>query len=102
MNHTSDDAPLVPGVAQRPGRAPTATSTSGPTPTRLPDARVIFVDTEESNWTFDQVRGQYYWHRFFSHQPDLNYENPKVQDAMLEVLRFWLDLSSRALDSAPL
>ncbi|MDP9849352.1 maltose alpha-D-glucosyltransferase [Streptosporangium lutulentum] len=56
------------------------------------DARVIFVDTETSNWSHDPVRGQYYWHRFFSHQPDLNYENPDVQDAMLEVLRFWLDL----------
>src|SRR5258705_128784 len=50
-----------------------------------PDARIIFVDTEASNWTFDQVRGQYYWHRFFSHQPDLNYDNPKVQDAILAV-----------------
>jgi len=56
------------------------------------DARIIFVDTETSNWTWDPVRQQYYWHRFFSHQPDLNYENPAVQEAMLEVLRFWLDL----------
>ena len=56
------------------------------------DARIIFVDTESSNWTWDPVRQQYYWHRFFSHQPDLNYENPAVQDAMLEVLRFWMDL----------
>ena len=49
-----------------------------------PDAvsRVIFVDTESSNWTYDPVRGQFYWHRFFSHQPDLNYENPAVQEAM--------------------
>ncbi len=56
------------------------------------DARIIFVDTESSNWTYDPVRGQYYWHRFFHHQPDLNYDNPAVQEAMLEVLRFWLDL----------
>jgi maltose alpha-D-glucosyltransferase/alpha-amylase len=56
------------------------------------DARIIFVDTETSNWTWDPVRQQYFWHRFFSHQPDLNFENPQVQDAMLEVLRFWLDL----------
>jgi maltose alpha-D-glucosyltransferase/alpha-amylase len=56
------------------------------------DARIIFVDTETSNWTWDPTRQQYYWHRFFSHQPDLNYENPAVQDAMLEVLRFWMDL----------
>jgi maltose alpha-D-glucosyltransferase/alpha-amylase len=57
-----------------------------------PEARVIFLDTEPSNWTWDPVRGQYYWHRFFSHQPDLNYDNPEVQQAMLDVLRFWLDL----------
>ena len=56
------------------------------------DARIIFVDTETSNWTFDPVRKQYYWHRFFSHQPDLNYENPAVEAAVLEALRFWLDL----------
>jgi len=68
-----------------------------------PDARVIFVDTEQSNWTYDSVRGQYYWHRFFAHQPDLNYENPRVQDAMLEVLRFWLDLGIDGfrLDAVP-
>jgi maltose alpha-D-glucosyltransferase/alpha-amylase len=67
------------------------------------DARIIFVDTEKSNWTYDEVRGQYYWHRFFSHQPDLNYENPKVADAMLEVLRFWLDLGIDGfrLDAVP-
>jgi maltose alpha-D-glucosyltransferase/alpha-amylase len=68
-----------------------------------PDARIIFVDTEKSNWTFDPVRGQYYWHRFFSHQPDLNYENPAVQEAMLEALRFWLDLGIDGfrLDAVP-
>jgi maltose alpha-D-glucosyltransferase/alpha-amylase len=67
------------------------------------DARVIFVDTETSNWTYDPVRGQFYWHRFFSHQPDLNYENPAVQDAMLDVLRFWLDLGIDGfrLDAVP-
>ncbi|MFC6878755.1 maltose alpha-D-glucosyltransferase [Actinomadura yumaensis] len=68
-----------------------------------PDARIIFVDTEQSNWTYDPVRGQYYWHRFFSHQPDLNYDNPNVQEAMLEVLRFWLDLGIDGfrLDAVP-
>ncbi len=70
---------------------------------RFPDARIIFVDTEKSNWTWDPVRGQYYWHRFFSHQPDLNFENPKVQEAMLEVLCFWLDLGLDGfrLDAVP-
>jgi maltose alpha-D-glucosyltransferase/alpha-amylase len=68
-----------------------------------PDARIIFVDTETSNWTYDPVRGQFYWHRFFTHQPDLNYENPDVQDAMLDVLRFWLDLGIDGfrLDAVP-
>lgn len=55
------------------------------------DARIIFVDTEESNWTFDPVRRQFFWHRFFSHQPDLNFENPKVIEALFDVVRFWLD-----------
>ncbi|WP_394298358.1 maltose alpha-D-glucosyltransferase [Streptomyces rimosus] len=55
-------------------------------------ARIIFVDTERSNWAWDETRGQYYWHRFFSHQPDLNYDNPRVQDLMLDTVRFWLDL----------
>ncbi|MDU0347804.1 maltose alpha-D-glucosyltransferase [Actinomyces sp. MRS3W] len=53
------------------------------------DARIIFVDTERSNWSYDEVRGQYYWHRFFSHQPDLNYDNPAVVAAVHEVVRFW-------------
>jgi maltose alpha-D-glucosyltransferase/alpha-amylase len=56
------------------------------------DVRVIFSDSEPSNWTFDPVRQQFYWHRFFHHQPDLNYDNPAVQDGMLDVVRFWLDL----------
>ena len=56
------------------------------------DVRVIFVDAEPSNWTFDGPRQQYYWHRFFHHQPDLNYDNPDVVEAMLDVVRFWLDL----------
>ena len=60
--------------------------------TGYPDARIIFVDTEPSNWTFDPVRKQYFWHRFFSHQPDLNFENPAVGDEMIDILRFWLDL----------
>jgi maltose alpha-D-glucosyltransferase/alpha-amylase len=70
---------------------------------RYADARIIFVDTETSNWTWDPVAEQYYWHRFFHHQPDLNYENPEVQEAMLGVLRFWLDigLDGFRLDAVP-
>jgi maltose alpha-D-glucosyltransferase/alpha-amylase len=61
------------------------------TDTRYAGARIIFVDSEPSNWTFDPVRGAYYWHRFFYHQPDLNYDNPEVQRAMLRVVQFWID-----------
>lgn len=56
------------------------------------DARIIFLDTEESNWTYDEVAGQYFWHRFYRTQPDLNYDNPAVHEAMLEVARFWLEM----------
>jgi maltose alpha-D-glucosyltransferase/alpha-amylase len=67
------------------------------------DARIIFVDTEVSNWTYDPVRKQYFWHRFFSHQPDLNFENPRVQEAVIEALKFWLDLGIDGfrLDAVP-
>ena len=70
---------------------------------RWPEARVVFVDVERSNWAFDQPREQFYWHRFYSHQPDLNYANPEVADAMLDVVRFWLDLGLDGfrLDAVP-
>ena len=58
------------------------------------ETRIIFLDTEPSNWTFDPVRGQYFWHRFFSHQPDLNYDNPEVQKAMMRVVQYWIDLGA--------
>jgi maltose alpha-D-glucosyltransferase/alpha-amylase len=56
-----------------------------------PDARIVFTDTEHANWTWDHVARKYYWHRFFSHQPDLNYDNPAVRQEMLDVMAFWLD-----------
>jgi maltose alpha-D-glucosyltransferase/alpha-amylase len=59
---------------------------------KLAGARIIFIDTEKSNWAWDETAGQYYWHRFYSSQPDLNYDNPAVQDEMLKVMKFWLDL----------
>jgi maltose alpha-D-glucosyltransferase / alpha-amylase len=70
---------------------------------RWSDARVIFVDSEPSNWTWDSQREQFYWHRFFHHQPDLNYENPEVAEAMLDVVRFWLSLGLDGfrLDAVP-
>ena len=61
-----------------------------PTDEPYSEARIIFLDTEPSNWTWDPVRGEYFWHRFFHHQPDLNYDNPAVQEEMLKVIRFWL------------
>jgi maltose alpha-D-glucosyltransferase/alpha-amylase len=70
---------------------------------RWADVPIIFKDTEPSNWTWCPDRGQYYWHRFFHHQPDLNYRNPEVQDAMLEVVRTWLafGLDGFRLDAVP-
>lgn len=67
------------------------------------NVRIIFVDTEESNWTFDPVRRQFFWHRFFSHQPDLNFENPAVHEAMFDVVRHWLDMGvdGLRLDAIP-
>jgi maltose alpha-D-glucosyltransferase/alpha-amylase len=56
------------------------------------DARIIFLDTEPSNWTYDTPSGEYYWHRFFHHQPDLNFDNPAVQEAMLDIMAYWLDM----------
>jgi len=65
--------------------------------------RIIFIDSEKSNWTWDAVAGQYFWHRFYSHQPDLNFDNPKVLNAVLGVMRFWLDMGvdGLRLDAIP-
>ena len=90
---------MVPARAARAeGLAGARTTTSGATPTtKYAGTRIIFIDTEKSNWTFDPVAGQYYWHRFFSHQPDLNFDNPHVLEAVIDVMRFWLDLGVDAL-----
>ena len=65
----------------------------GPTTiSKYKDARIIFTDTEKSNWTWDETAKAYYWHRFFSHQPDLNYDNPLVMEEVLKAMRFWLDM----------
>jgi len=103
MNHTSEQHPWFQASRNDPDGPFGDFYVWSDNDDRYREARVIFVDTEQSNWTFDQVRGQYYWHRFFSHQPDLNYENPRVQEAMIEVLRFWLDLGIDGfrLDAVP-
>jgi len=103
LNHTSDAHPWFQESRSDPDGPYGAFYVWSEHDTRYPDARIIFVDTETSNWTYDPVRGQFFWHRFFAHQPDLNYENPEVQDAMLDVLRFWLDLGIDGfrLDAVP-
>ena len=92
MNHTSADHPWFQDSRTDPDGPDGDYYVWSDTDDRWSEARIIFLDTEPSNWTWDPVRGQYYWHRFFHHQPDLNYDNPEVQEEMLDALRFWLDL----------
>jgi maltose alpha-D-glucosyltransferase/alpha-amylase len=103
MNHTSADHPWFQESRASADSAKRDWYVWSDTDDRYRDARIIFLDTESSNWTWDPVAGAYYWHRFFSHQPDLNYANPAVQDAMIDVLRFWLDLGLDGfrLDAVP-
>jgi maltose alpha-D-glucosyltransferase/alpha-amylase len=79
MNHTSDQHAWFEESRRNPDGPYGDFYVWSDDDTRYPEARIIFVDTETSNWTYDRVRGQFFWHRFFSHQPDLNYENPEVQ-----------------------
>ncbi|HNU49647.1 MAG TPA: maltose alpha-D-glucosyltransferase [Verrucomicrobiota bacterium] len=93
MNHTSDQHPWFQRARNAaPGSRAREFYVWSDTPQRYRDARVIFKDIEGSNWTWDHTAHAYYWHRFFSHQPDLNYDNPEVFDEMVRVLEFWLDL----------
>jgi maltose alpha-D-glucosyltransferase/alpha-amylase len=103
VNHTSSDHPWFQESRSDPNSPKRDWYVWSDTEDRYRDARIIFVDSEPSNWTWDPVAGAYYWHRFFSHQPDLNYDNPEVQEAMLDVLRFWLDLGLDGfrLDAVP-
>jgi maltose alpha-D-glucosyltransferase/alpha-amylase len=91
VNHTSDQHPWFQEARRDPAAPKRAYYVWNADDRKYRDARIIFVDTERSNWTWDQTAGAYYWHRFFSHQPDLNYDNPAVQQAMLDVVTFWLD-----------
>ncbi|MEO3932047.1 maltose alpha-D-glucosyltransferase [Pseudarthrobacter sp. ATCC 49987] len=91
LNHTSDQHPWFQESRKDPDGPFGDFYVWSDTDEKYEDARIIFVDTEESNWTFDPIRRQFFWHRFFSHQPDLNFENPKVIDALFDVVRFWLD-----------
>ncbi len=103
MNHTSDQHPWFQASRSDPEGPYSDFYVWSDDATKYAEARIIFVDTEVSNWTFDPVRRQYFWHRFFSHQPDLNFENPAVADAMFDVVRFWMDLGIDGfrLDAVP-
>jgi maltose alpha-D-glucosyltransferase / alpha-amylase len=103
VNHTSDLHPWFQESRQSRNNPKADWYVWADDDSRYPEARIIFIDYETSNWTYDPAREQFYWHRFFHHQPDLNYDNPEVCDAMLDVVRFWLDLGLDGfrLDAVP-
>jgi maltose alpha-D-glucosyltransferase/alpha-amylase len=92
VNHTSDAHPWFQEAVSSPDSPKRDWYVWSDDPHRYADARIIFTDTEKSNWTWHEGAQSFYWHRFFSHQPDLNYDNPEVQQAILDACDFWLDL----------
>ncbi|MGD0732617.1 MAG: maltose alpha-D-glucosyltransferase, partial [Terracidiphilus sp.] len=93
VNHTSDQHPWFKAARLAPSGSPQREMyVWSDSDQRYKDARIIFTDTEKSNWTWDETARAYYWHRFFSHQPDLNYDNPLVVEEVLKAMRFWLDM----------
>jgi maltose alpha-D-glucosyltransferase/alpha-amylase len=104
VNHTSDQHPWFQRARQaKPGSVYRDFYVWSDTDTKYAGTRVIFVDTERSNWTWDPVAKAYYWHRFYSHQPDLNFDNPRVLKEVLSVLRYWAELGidGLRLDAVP-
>src|ERR687889_974164 len=103
VNHTSDQHPWFKEASSAPDSPKRDWYVWSENPEKYREARIIFTDTEKSNWTWCETAQSFYWHRFFSHQPDLNYDNPDVQQAMLDALRFWLDLGLDGfrLDAVP-
>jgi maltose alpha-D-glucosyltransferase/alpha-amylase len=104
VNHTSDQHPWFQRARHaKPGSSWRNFYVWSDTDQKYPGTRVIFVDAERSNWAWDPVAGAYYWHRFYSHQPDLNFDNPNVLKAVLGVMRFWLQLGvdGLRLDAVP-
>jgi maltose alpha-D-glucosyltransferase/alpha-amylase len=103
LNHTSDQHPWFQEARRGPESPYHGYYVWSPTPDRYSDVRRVFPDFEPSNWTFDDACGLYYWHRFYSHQPDLNYDDPRVPREMLDIARFWLDLGVDGfrVDAAP-
>ncbi len=98
INHTSDQHPWFQRARNAPKGSPEREFyVWSDTEDKYSGARIIFTDTEKSNWTWDPVAQQYYWHRFFSSQPDLNYDNPLVLEEVLNIMRFWLDMGVDAL-----
>ncbi|HXE63621.1 MAG TPA: maltose alpha-D-glucosyltransferase [Bryobacteraceae bacterium] len=93
INHTSDQHPWFTAAREAaPGSPERDMYVWSQTDQKYKEARIIFTDTEKSNWTWDDTAKAYYWHRFFSHQPDLNYDSPLVLDEVLKAMRFWLDM----------
>jgi maltose alpha-D-glucosyltransferase/alpha-amylase len=93
VNHTSDQHPWFQAARRAPrGSAKRDYYVWSDDPNRYAGTRIIFTDSEQSNWAWDEVAQQYYWHRFFSHQPDLNFDNPRVRQAVFRTMRFWLDM----------
>lgn len=92
LNHTSDEHPWFKASRSDKNSPFREYYVWSDTDQKYKDTRIIFVDTEKSNWTRDEKTEQYYWHRFYASQPDLNFDNPKVQEEMINVARFWLDL----------
>jgi maltose alpha-D-glucosyltransferase/alpha-amylase len=104
INHTSDQHPWFQAARRAPkGSAARGMYVWSDTDQALAGTRIIFTDTESSNWAWDPVAQQYYWHRFFSHQPDLNHNNPAVVKAVARVMRFWMDMGvdGMRLDAIP-
>ena len=103
MNHTSDQHPWFQEARSSRDNPKRDWYVWSDTDTKYQGVRIIFIDTELSNWTWDPVSKSYYWHRFFSHQPDLNFDNPAVFEAMWEIMRFWLDMGVDGfrLDAVP-
>ncbi|TMQ16621.1 MAG: maltose alpha-D-glucosyltransferase [Deltaproteobacteria bacterium] len=104
LNHTSADHPWFQAARRAPPGSPEREFyVWSDTPARYSDTRVIFTDYETSNWSWDPVAKAYYWHRFYAHQPDLNFDNPAVHEAMFRVIDFWLEMGvdGMRLDAVP-
>jgi maltose alpha-D-glucosyltransferase / alpha-amylase len=103
LNHTSDQHPWFQQARSSRDNPKRDWYVWSETPDRYKDARIIFTDTEQSNWAWDMSSKAYYWHRFFSHQPDLNYDNPDVREEMWKVIHFWCEMGvdGLRLDAVP-